>query len=405
MNISVLNNKYNFEVNDLMAMANRLNNTKRNFLFVSKVLGKHLEVKPDVCKAVGRLLVDSLYKEAINTNILVDFIKGNEVDIASLKNELNTPVDSSEKVYVLGFAETATGLGMAVASSIKDCFYQTTTREDILNIDNMLSFEEEHSHATNHKCFTLYNDAIKKADRIILVDDEITTGKSMVNLIRELSTITDVKNFTILSILDWRNDYYRKYLLDFKNELSLNIDVLSLVSGEYKSTDNSTYEDDCRDFIKETSTINELNVLDRISLSTKKGQVSYYRNSGRFGVYNNDILSLEDKCRKAAEQINKLVSENKKILVLGHGEDIYIPSRVASYIKGDVYFKSTTRSPICCTNKKGYPIKSRHSFLDGNVEYFIYNKEEIENKYDKVILLTEKDLNVKLTSNVSIFKL
>lgn len=405
MNISILDNKYNFHINDLMSMANRLNNTKRNFLFVSKVLGKHLEVKPDVCKAVGRLLIDSLYENKINANIIVDFIKGKSVDMTVLKEELNTPIDVFEKVYVLGFSETATGLGMAVASSIRDCFYQTTTREEILGVDNMLSFEEEHSHATNHKCFTLYNDAIKKADRIILVDDEITTGKSMINLIRELSFITNVKNFTILSVLDWRNEYYKKYLVDFKKELDLNIDVLALVSGEYKSNDNSVYKDNINNVIDETTNIKQLNIIDRISLDTEQGIVSYYKNSGRFGVYNKDILNLEKKCKNIAMEINQFIGNSKKILVLGHGEDIYIPSRVASYIEGDVSFKSTTRSPIYCSNDNGYLINSRHSFFDGDVEYYFYNKEEIEDNYDKVILLTEKDLNVKLTSNISIFKL
>ena len=50
---------------------------------------------------------------------------------------------------------------------------------------------------------------------------------------------------------------------------------------------------------------------------------------------------------------------NEKILVLGHGENIYIPCRIASYIKGDVNFKSTTRSPIYCDDVDGYPSATR----------------------------------------------
>ncbi|WP_297438119.1 TRSP domain-containing protein, partial [uncultured Clostridium sp.] len=95
----------------------------------------------------------------------------------------------------------------------------------------------------------------------------------------------------------------------------------------------------------------------------------------------------------------------KKVLVLGHGENIYIPSRVASYIKGDVKFKTTTRSPIYCKEEDGYPIKEKHAFYDRGVKYYFYNKAEIESIYDKVVFLTETDLNIKLTDNIEIFKL
>ena len=40
----------------------------------------------------------------------------------------------NKKVLVIGFCETATGLGMAVASAIENCIYQTTTREPITEI-------------------------------------------------------------------------------------------------------------------------------------------------------------------------------------------------------------------------------------------------------------------------------
>ena len=95
-----------------------------------------------------------------------------------------------------------------------------------------------------------------------------------------------------------------------------------------------------------------------------------------------------------------MIESNEKILVLGHGENIYIPCRIASYIKGDVYFKSTTRSPIYCEDVDGYPIKEKHIFYHKGVKYYFYNKSEIEKKYDKVILITEDDLNIKLTNNM-----
>ncbi|MFQ9925357.1 MAG: phosphoribosyltransferase domain-containing protein [Anaerobutyricum soehngenii] len=36
---------------------------RENFLFISKVLGKHLEVKPDIVKATGKLLLSTKYND------------------------------------------------------------------------------------------------------------------------------------------------------------------------------------------------------------------------------------------------------------------------------------------------------------------------------------------------------
>ena len=167
VDINIRKNKYNLNLDDLIIMGKRINNPKRNFLFISKVLGKHIEAKPKVCKEIGlklaRLIVDK--------------------EERSYKN--------NEKISVIGFAETATGLGMAVASYIKNSYYITTTRECITELKSILKFEEEHSHATTHKCFPLDKDKLVNSEKIILVDDEITTGKSMINIIKELK---DKKN-------------------------------------------------------------------------------------------------------------------------------------------------------------------------------------------------------------------
>ena len=135
-------------------------------------------------------------------------------------------------------------------------------------------------------------------------------------------------------------------------------------------------------------TKNEENILEEILINVTE-------NKGRIDKFLAD--ELEDMSRS---KIQGLIESNEKILVLGHGENIYIPCRIASYINGDVYFKSTTRSPIYCENIDGYPIKEKHVFYHKGVKYYFYNKSEIEKKYDKVILITEDDLNIKLTNNM-----
>ena len=405
MNINITKNRFDLNITDVMLIANRANNPKRNFLFVSKLLGKHIEVNPNVCKATGRLMASLLYNNKVNTELLIRLIKGEEIDNNTILKELNSPIKTNEKNFVLGFAETATGLGMSVASSIENAHYQTTTREDILDIKNMLKFEEEHSHATSHKCFTLYPNKIKEADRIILVDDEITTGKSMRNLIRELTKITDVKKYTILSILDWRNEANIEKMNNLKYELCIDIEVLSLISGDVITDSTTVYVDREPTCLAEKTTVRELNILNRMDVATTTGVKSYYVDSGRFGVDYSNIAKLEERCKLIANEINLNIEDSSNVLVIGHGEDIYIPSRVAAYVKGTVKFKTTTRSPIFCTNEEHYPIKSKYYFTEEDIIYYLYNKEDMETKFDKVVLLTEKELNVKLTKHTEIWRL
>ena len=380
MSIKIKENKYNLNLDDLIVMGKRINNEKRNFLFISKVLGKHIEAKPSVCKEIGCKLAGLIFN----------------------KEEKGESYKNNEKICVLGFAETATGLGMAVASYIQNSYYLTTTREDIKEIKSILKFEEEHSHATTHKCFPLDKDKLINSEKIILVDDEITTGKSMINIIKELKEVTNAKKFIIVSILDWRNEEHRKVYDDLVNKENINVEVLSLISGDIKIKDTTTYMDNNDNVINDTTDVLNYNALDRIDLKTnyEKEVESYLLHTGRFGVDFNEIQALESKCEDIANKLQELVESNEKILVLGHGENIYIPCRIASYINGDVYFKSTTRSPIYCDDVDGYPIKEKHVFYHKGIKYYFYNKSEIEKKYDKVILITEDDLNIKLTNNM-----
>ena len=395
MKINIRENVYDLNLDDLVSIGYRDNNSKRNFLFISKVLGKHIEVKPDICKVTGFLLASTILGVTKETRMLINYIKDNNKEI-NVNEVMNLAYRTNEKLVVLGFAETATGLGMAVASAIENSYYITTTREDIKGIKSFLKFEEEHSHATTHKCFPEDIYKLREADRIILVDDEITTGKSMLNIIKELKKTTGVRKYEILTILDWRNLENRNLYKDFIRKNKVEIEVRALISGDIEIEDNNVYCNENESLLSEKMNANSLNILSR------KGQ--YLKFTGRFGVYFDDIKKLEEECIRAANKIQEIIGYNKKILVLGHGENIYIPSRIASYLKGDVYFKSTTRSPIYCSNEKGYLINEKSVFYHNGVKYYFYNKSTIEEIYDKVILITEDDLDIKLTNNLIIIK-
>lgn len=402
MKIIIESNIYGFDISDLVVMASRANNPKRNFLFVSKVLGKHLEVKGDICRATGFLLASRLYGKNEDTESYVNLIKGEKTNI---KDRFLNYYKTEESTLVIGFAETATGLGMSVASAIENSYYLTTTRESILDLKSILRFEEEHSHATTHKCFLKDINRLKSADRIILVDDEITTGKSMLNIIKELKLITNATKFTILSILDWRNEKYREFYDTFEKEENIKIELLSLISGSIEVTDTSDFVDNGGTEIKEKIEPINLNKIERVEYDSEYGIKSYIKNSGRFGVDFKEIIELENKAKEVAKAIEEKIGKSEKTLVLGHGENIYIPSRVSAYLSGDVMFKSTTRSPIYCKNIKEYPINEKHSFNFQGIKYHFYNKSYCEKNYERVILLDEDGLSIKLSSNMVLFKL
>lgn len=394
MKFEIKNNKFNFKINDLIEIGKRTNNPKRNFLFISKLLGKHIIVKPDIVKGAGILLA-SLKYDNINAENIVRYIKGENINIS---NDLNQESNNENNVLVIGFAETATGLGMSVASAIKNCTYQTTTREPVMNMNNLLQFEEEHCHATTHQCFSLLDTDFNNYDEIVLVDDEITTGKTMLNLITELRKISNVKKFTIFTILDWRTDEYLNLYKDYLNNNDIKLNVYSVMSGFATNEDTTVYTDNnIVEEISEKDNVTDLNIFERIKLDTSFGKIDYIKNSGRFGVKQSNIKMLEEEAKKVAEEISKNHKE-EKILILGHGENIYIPSRIASYLNAD--YRTTTRSPIYCD---GNVIKTKHSFVDRGVTYYFYNKDEIEEMYDKVILITETPLYTKLSDNMELY--
>lgn len=153
---------------DIFQLGKRDGNTKRNFLFLSKWIGKHLECNPS------------------------DFTK----IVTELSKKINT--DFLQNTMCIGFAETATGIGMAIADQLM-LPYISTTRE--IYAEEHITFTEDHSHAKDHFIYDV--DKLGEKDCFILIDDEITTGNSLKNMIKILNQETLVTDYKVLSILNW----------------------------------------------------------------------------------------------------------------------------------------------------------------------------------------------------------
>ncbi len=398
MKIQTQDNPYEFKLDDIFLIGKRTDNPKRSFLFVNKWLGRHTVVNPEILMAAGVLLSSLREKQSnrkqFQTEEIVKFIKGEK---ANITKEIVQKTDDQPNVLVIGFAEAATGLGLSVASTIKGCTYQATTREQILGIPNLFTFEEEHSHATTHNFFSLLGKDLSSYDEIVLVDDEITTGKTLMNLTKAMSEITGIKKFTVLTILDWRTEEWRKKEEEFNLETGIKFNILSVLSGYAYEEEVQIFKDrkEVLPLTEKTKGI-ETQIFTKVEMSTVHGKEEYVRNGGRFGVLQQSMCRLEEKSKKLAEKIKNTAPG--KVLVLGHGENTYIPSRVAHYMGAD--FRATTRSPLC---EDGNIIKQKHTFEDKGKTYYFYDKEELERIYDKVILIVEQPLDIKLCNNLEIW--
>lgn len=406
MQLQVKKSPFGFKLDDLMVPAKRLNNPKRSFLFVSKVLGKHLEIEPGVNRQIGYLLATLLY------GTVDDFTRGKinyDALISGEKVSSCIPYTTSERVCVLGFAETATGLGMAVAAAIEGAYYLHTTRERLTNQISWLDFAEEHSHATDHYCFPEDEGEIQRIEHLVLVDDELTTGQSILNLLKGIIKKTTIKKFTVLTILDWRNETHQQMLEEFSLKHNISLQVLSIIHGKAIENENKTYHEIKKSQLLKKEITDEyfedLSLFPRIEQEVNGFPVSFYRDSGRFGVTYENVKKLDAYFFEAASAINQKLLElnmnGERILVIGHGEDMYIPCSIAEALAQQmqviVHFKTTTRSPILTKHEIGYPIKESHHFFDQeDTQYFCYNLGDVTNNYDAVIFIVEKPLRIRL---------
>jgi len=337
----VLEIEQNQALDDLVSFGSRINK-KRGFLFVSKVLGKHLPTKPSLMKKTYKELVSLIPK-------------------------------SVEPTLFIGFAETATALGQGVfeEANIKDSFYIHSTRfQTSQNI--FFSFYEEHCHAPSHIFYEPKDENLKKRlqdiKRVILIDDEVSTGNTANNLVQQLQKVLPkVEKYYLLTILNWAEKEYKSF------------DYLSLYKGSFEFRAKE-------DIFFKTSVVsepNEVKDLDNI--------IPY-----NFARYGTEKLNLNFE-----NFIDIKTLKDKKILVLGTAEFMYPPYLLAKYLEEsgiESYFQATTRSPV---NIDG-AITSKISFKDNyfeNIDNFLYNV--IDREYDKILICyetttTPKDCTLKI---------
>jgi len=388
ISLNIKENKCNIPISKLFTMSAR-ENKKRDFLFVSKVIGKHVPMIPNTLKIIGAILgrlwiserektCDYPTTELVNTLISLN----SSCNTNNSNNILDTPIRLKNKTLFIGFAETATGLAQSIFENFSNASYIHTTRENITSIEPALFFNEEHSHAVEHYLFPYDKDFFYNFEDIVLIDDEITTGNSALNLIKCLPG----KYFGIISILDWRDANSRKMFL---GEKAKDVSVCSLLKGDIKCIKS-------KDIISDNVIIppiaTKLIPCTEFVFKIVQSIDGYNKSAGRFGISSHDNLKIRKEIKLISESLKKERTTGN-CLCVGTGEFIYLPCSISAQLGDNVYFHSTTRSPVHARNITSYGNKNKIAFQspeDDTITNYLYNVPD--NFYDQVFFFSEKPL-------------
>jgi hypoxanthine-guanine phosphoribosyltransferase len=415
--ISVRQNDLNIPLDSLFSMAMR-KNIKRQFLFVSKLIGKHIPIIPSVISVTGGLLAELFMRETgqgsfYNAELFADALSDSSL-LENAKSELtNTNLPIDKPTLFLGFAETATGLAQAVFRPFcGDCVYAHTTREIFLDRQPDLLFEEEHSHATSHLCYFDNIEYLKNAKRIVLIDDEITTGKTTLNFIKALLKNCNAREFVVLSILDWRNREQRQNYMGFEKEFGVTIKCISLVKGDIKTPKFTevTLENTVSSVGENVPKVFDicLNIGEKFVYKIGSGETAiphaYSVMTGRFGISSAENRKNLDLVRIAALRLKSL-RKCQNSLCIGMGEFIYIPAMLAGEMGEGILYFSSTLSPIIPCDRSDYPVKSDITYTDefaqnkANSIYHIYNI--LPEQYPEVFIFSEQGLSQNTKNEIT----
>lgn len=301
-------------------------NPRRLYLFVSKVLGKHWPVRPTVMREIHARLA---------------------AKIAGLPGPL----------LVIGMAETATALGRGVAEEAAlqagrdDVLYLQTTRYR-LSRPLAFGFDECHSHAPEHAVYLperALQPLFRAARTLVLVDDEISTGRTLMELARAyVECNPGVERIALVCITNWLSDARRRELAVL---LQRPLCFPALVEGEFHFEPNPTFPPP---------------TLPQVVVDVARRHDNLVADPARVGL-------IAGRWRLPGGW--SACPRGRPLTIVGTGEYAYTPFRLALALEEegwDVRFQSTTRSPILV----GDAIVSRREFQDhygDGIPNYLYN--------------------------------
>ncbi|WP_443046220.1 phosphoribosyltransferase [Streptomyces sp. NBC_00335] len=378
---------------DLLGLALR-RNPKRAHLLVSRVLGKHVPQSPAAVYGAGYGLGERV-------------------------RELLGDAEAASAV-VLGYAETATGLGHCVADGLGSAPYLHSTRRPVPGVEAAGGFEEAHSHATSHLLLPEDPKLLAGSGPLVLVDDEFSTGNTVLNTIADLHARHPRGHYVVVALVDMRSPADRDRLVAFARELGARVDLISLASGTVSLPEGvlekgqalvERYEAEAASAaaasagsqpvagesqpgggqnqplrrlssgVRGSAPADDPHPTTRVELDWPAG----IPDGGRHGFTPAHRERLEAALPAMADRLKAaLGAAPARVLVLGNEELMYAPLRLAQALEAsgaaaEVRFSTTTRSPVLAVDDPGYAIRTRLVFpahddpADGPGDRYAYN--------------------------------
>jgi hypothetical protein len=310
--------------------------SRRPYLLISKPAARQIPIRPSFMNSMISLLVDQI-------------------------------TDLEGPVLVIGMAEGGIAPGGSmhreIISRSVESYYTCSTRMR-LDKEILFQFEEVHKWALPHKIYlsddpTIY-DRIKT---IVIVEDEITTGNTAMNLMQNIVDSNRFKNLKKIipaAFSDWSQAAADKRFSGLSSSVSLLTGVLKQKNISVNLVAQEVYEWE--------------KIIDNINLD---------KDWGRLTSKNVDDCLLPDFTCKSGE----------KILVIGTTEYARSPFMLADRLEkqgADVEFVIAQQNTLTI----GEPIKQTFIFNDNyglKINNFLYNVD-VE-KYEKIIYCAETPEN------------
>ena len=339
----------------LFRIAERIN-PKRAFLFVSTVLGRHIPVHPAEHRAALQELADG---------VSCHLLEG--------------------PVFVMGFAETAVGIGAGVFDCLRTAQggramgYLATTRFSPSGADDWFKIEESHSHAVDH--IILHPDADVVQDgpnaTLVLVDDETTTGKTFAQLARGLQAHgLTFGRVVLVTLTDWSDGSAQQAVQGIFGEVEVRCVTLQEGSWEWIPKVDwihpglpANCKAHCSPWLPDRA---QKLMAPRTGLSSSTPSQS-----------GEDIVTMIETAGFLP------VAENDRVLVVGAGEHVWQPMLAAEALSKRGHFTrfiTTTRSPIL----QGDTIRHKFAFSDHYGQgFWMYMHNVAPSEWDRIVLFTE----------------
>ncbi|MEO9324784.1 phosphoribosyltransferase family protein [Nocardioides sp. C4-1] len=349
-------------VDELVGLAVR-RNPRRVHLIVSSVLAKHVPVAPSVARRHGS-------------------------DLGALVEQA---LDGARAEVVLGYAETATGLGHLVADRLGATAIHSTRRSGW----SALSFEEEHSHATTHRLQPRELSLLQGTGPLVLVDDELSTGRTILNTVRELHAISARPAYVVAALVDLRSDDARALADTVAAELDTSISFVALLQGDVRPVHEPDAE--VRAAVAADVALTPSGPERASEVRTTFTWPAGVPDGGRHGLGPADADGFETAVAALAAEVGDLVAGARSVHVLGTEELMYLPHRIGEALETarpalDVTVSSTTRSPVVVRDDPAYAIRhgitfEAHDGADDGKPRFAYNLEP--GRFDAIVLVVD----------------